>query len=122
MNIHFASLSGTPGPRGKHDGACQTKLFITPDGCNGFLDFAANSTTAPNRSPVRLPFDRESTECIVDGGDNAFKLFKSMTGGNGESEAFLAASDGGKVNGLDIYAMFLKEIVGCLSGLDSITD
>jgi hypothetical protein len=97
-------------------------LIIIPDGFNRFPDIAANSTAASKGGPVRFAFDRESSESVVEGVGGAVKLFKRMAWSDGEPETFLAASDSRVVNGLHVYAMLLKKIVGCLLGLGGIAD
>jgi hypothetical protein len=97
-------------------------LFITPNGSDRFFDFAANSATAPDSGPVRFSFDGECRECVVKCIGNAIKLLKSMAGSYGESETFLATRDSGIIDGLDVNAMFLEKVVGCLLGLNSITN
>jgi hypothetical protein len=122
MGVHSARFTRAPGPRSKHSGTCQTKLFVAPNGRNRFLDFAANSATAPDSGPVHLSFDGESGECVVKCIGNAIELLKSMAGSYGESETFLATRDSGIVDRLDVNAMLLEKVVGCLLSLDSITD
>jgi hypothetical protein len=97
-------------------------LIIIPDGFDRFPDIASNSTAASEGGPVRFAFNGESSESVVEGVSGAVKLFKSMAWSDGEPETFLAASDSGVINGLHVYAMFIKKIVGCLLGLDGITD
>lgn len=50
------------------------------------------------------------------------KLFKSMAGCDSKPKTFLAASDGGEVDGLDIDAVLPEKIIRCLFGLGGITD
>jgi hypothetical protein len=97
-------------------------LFIVPNGRDRFLDFVANSAAAPDSGPIRLSLDGECRECVVKCIGNAIKLLKSMAGSYGESETFLAARDSGIVDGLDVNAMLLEKVVGCLLGLDSVTN
>jgi hypothetical protein len=97
-------------------------LIIIPGGFDRFSDIAANSTAASEGGPVRFAFDGESSESVIEGVGGSVKLFKRMAWSDSKPETFLAASDSGVVNGLHVYAMFPKKIVGCLLGLDGITD
>jgi hypothetical protein len=97
-------------------------LFIVPNGFDRFLDFAANATATPNGGPVHLSLDGENGERVIKCGGNAVKLLKGVAGCDGESETFLATSDSGVVDGLDVYTVPLEKVVGCLFGLGSITN
>jgi hypothetical protein len=97
-------------------------LFIIPDRFDRLPDGVSNSAAASKGSPVRFTFDGKGGECVVERISGAVKLFKSMARSDGEPETFLAASDSGVVDGLYVYAMSLKEIIGCLLCLDGITD
>jgi hypothetical protein len=97
-------------------------LFIVPNGFDRLLDFAANSTAASNGGPVRLSLDGESGERVIKCNGNTIKLLKGVAGCNGESETFLATSDSGVVNGLDVYTMLPEKVVGCLFDMGSITN
>jgi hypothetical protein len=97
-------------------------LLVVPDGCDRLLNSDANSAATPNGGPVCLSLDGKSNECVVECGGNALELFKSMAGSDGKPETLLATSDGGEINGLNVYAMPFEKIVGCLLGLDGITN
>jgi hypothetical protein len=97
-------------------------LFIIPNWFDCLLDVVANPTAASKSGPIRLAFDGESSECIVECISGAVKLFKCMARSDGEPETFLAAGDSGVVDSLHVNAMSLKKIVGRLFSLDGITD
>jgi hypothetical protein len=97
-------------------------LFIIPDRFDRLPDITANSTAASKGGPVRFAFDGESSECVIERIGGTVKLFKSMARSDGKPKTFLATSDSGVVDGLHVYTMSLKKIVGRLLGLDGITD
>jgi len=97
-------------------------VFIAPDGRGGFLDSTANTTTTTNLSPISLPLDGKCSESVIDCCDNVFELLKGMAGRDSKPKTFLSTSDGGEIDGLDVNAVFLEKIIGCLFGLGSITD
>src|SRR6266436_2077057 len=84
MRIRSTWFARAPGPGGKHSRPHQTNLIIIPDGLDRFPDVATDSTPASEGGPVRLAFDGEGSERVVECVGGAVKLFKRMAWSDGK--------------------------------------
>lgn len=71
---------------------------------------------------MRLALDVESSEDVVNGGNEVVELSSIMARSRGDAEALFANRDGGVVDGLNVDTVIGEESVGSSLGKRSIAD
>jgi len=103
----------------------QPKLRIRPHGIDMCLFRSvrhAHARTATEALPVLQPIDSELREDLVDSKHELVHLLECMTGRDSDAEAFLAASDGRVVYGLNVDVMLGQKLVRCRFSQSRVAD
>lgn len=100
----------------------QTKLLVRPDRGNRLGIGHADTSASADRLPVRGPLDVKCSEDLIDRGSETRHLIEGVTGGDSESETFLAAGDGRVVYRLDVDVVVAEKHVGRFLGESGIAD
>ena len=100
----------------------QTNLLVRPDGLDLLRVRHADVSVTTEFCPVLRALDVELSESLVDSLGEASDLLSRVTGGDGEPETFLATSNGGVVDGLDVDVVLGEQFIGGSLSESGITD
>lgn len=100
----------------------QTDLLIRPDGLDLLSVGHTDIGVTTEFSPVLSALDVQLGEGLVDGFGEASDLLGRVAGCDSEAETFLAASDGGVVDSLDVDVVLGEQVVGGSLGECGVTD
>lgn len=100
----------------------QTDLLIRPDGLDLLGVGHTNIGVSAEFSPVLSALDVQLGEGLVDSFGEASDLLGRVARCDSEAETFLAASDGGVVDSLDVDVVLGEQVVGGSLGEGRITD
>lgn len=100
----------------------QTNLLVRPDGLDLLRVRHADVSVTTEFRPVLRALDVELSESLVDSLGEASDLLSRVTGGDSEPETFLATSNGGVVDGLDVDVVLGEQFIGGSLSESGITD
>lgn len=100
----------------------KAQLLIGPDGGNSLGIGHPNAGTTAFSLPVLNALDLELGEDLIDSGNEVIHLFSSVPGSDCEPQPFLAASDGGVVDGLDVDSVVSEQGIRSDLGQNRVSD